>query len=282
MASNRSGIGELPARLRPDHPCVDQPAFLQRLIARMATMVASTEKLAHFSGRASPERKPRTRDPLVQLSANLETVVAVVLIVVQQQCDFAPQRLPGCAPEAEPGGKSGGVAEREIEAGNDPLAALARSRQHVGEHSFGRMAGRGIAEGLSLRTAAADPDAVAPGLRLVGRTPVDDYEGVEQQAVLPFSSSCPALCRASTPSCRNLKDVDGRDKPGHDAIKERLTMIGIGMVRMEVIMVVMLIVRMRMMMIDLVDPGAAHVMMMALLRRADRVFEANDPRAVFA
>src|SRR5581483_4418806 len=31
-------------------------------------------------------------------------------------------------------------------------------------------------------------------------------------------SSCPALCRASTPSLQKLskKDVDGRDKPGHD------------------------------------------------------------------
>ena len=28
-------------------------------------------------------------------------------------------------------------------------------------------------------------------------------------------SSCPALCRASTP-LQQQKDVDGRDKPGHD------------------------------------------------------------------
>jgi len=32
-----------------------------------------------------------------------------------------------------------------------------------------------------------------------------------------ISTSCPALCRASTPSARGRKqDVDGRDKPGHD------------------------------------------------------------------
>jgi hypothetical protein len=31
------------------------------------------------------------------------------------------------------------------------------------------------------------------------------------------SSSCPALCRASTSSLHlSKKDVDGRDKPGHD------------------------------------------------------------------
>jgi hypothetical protein len=31
------------------------------------------------------------------------------------------------------------------------------------------------------------------------------------------SSSCPALCRASTSSLQeSKKDVDGRDKPGHD------------------------------------------------------------------
>jgi hypothetical protein len=32
-----------------------------------------------------------------------------------------------------------------------------------------------------------------------------------------FAESCPALCRASTSSrSATLKDVDGRDKPGHD------------------------------------------------------------------
>jgi hypothetical protein len=36
-----------------------------------------------------------------------------------------------------------------------------------------------------------------------------------QIAALP--SSCLALCRASTPYDRSTKDVDGRDKPGHDA-----------------------------------------------------------------
>jgi hypothetical protein len=35
---------------------------------------------------------------------------------------------------------------------------------------------------------------------------------------LAFCSSCPALCRASTSYfAPNKKDVDGRDKPGHDA-----------------------------------------------------------------
>jgi hypothetical protein len=32
---------------------------------------------------------------------------------------------------------------------------------------------------------------------------------------IPSSSSCPALCRAST-SLAAREDVDGRDKPGHD------------------------------------------------------------------
>jgi len=31
-----------------------------------------------------------------------------------------------------------------------------------------------------------------------------------------FFSSCPALCRASTPFFFRFKDVDGRDEPGHD------------------------------------------------------------------
>ena len=38
-----------------------------------------------------------------------------------------------------------------------------------------------------------------------------------QRATIP-STSCPALCRASTSSLENVseQDVDGRDKPGHD------------------------------------------------------------------
>src|SRR6266404_1039358 len=47
-------------------------------------------------------------------------------------------------------------------------------------------------------------------------------------------------------------------------------------------MVSVMIVRMRMMMVDRVDSGAAHVMVMALLRRPDRVLVADDPGAVFA
>ena len=42
-------------------------------------------------------------------------------------------------------------------------------------------------------------------------------QGVLRSVASTFLSSCPALCRAST-SCRfgSAKDVDGRDKPGHD------------------------------------------------------------------
>ena len=36
---------------------------------------------------------------------------------------------------------------------------------------------------------------------------------------LPSAPSCPALCRASTSYFANgKKDVDGRDKPGHDGV----------------------------------------------------------------
>jgi len=33
--------------------------------------------------------------------------------------------------------------------------------------------------------------------------------------MIEFTSSCPALCRASTSSTKS-KDVDGRDETGHD------------------------------------------------------------------
>src|SRR3954447_7607735 len=43
-----------------------------------------------------------------------------------------------------------------------------------------------------------------------------------------FLSSCPAACRAST-SCvhRVFKDVDGRDKPGHDEVPTRSPLRGV-------------------------------------------------------
>jgi hypothetical protein len=37
------------------------------------------------------------------------------------------------------------------------------------------------------------------------------------RAAIKEKSSCPALCRASTPYFQQPQDVDGRDKPGHDA-----------------------------------------------------------------
>src|ERR1041385_6883054 len=36
----------------------------------------------------------------------------------------------------------------------------------------------------------------------------------------PIGSSCPASCRASAPLVPSKEDVDGRDKPGHDELRD--------------------------------------------------------------
>jgi hypothetical protein len=45
--------------------------------------------------------------------------------------------------------------------------------------------------------------------------PIALYDRMVMRTATP--SSCPALCRASTTLLpREMQDVDGRDKPGHD------------------------------------------------------------------
>src|SRR6266487_832560 len=86
LAAHRSGIGELPARLRPDHPLVDQPALLERLVAGMTPVMARTEKVVGKTDRTAPERKApiAVRDAAVEDRADFETVVPVVFVVVEQ------------------------------------------------------------------------------------------------------------------------------------------------------------------------------------------------------
>src|SRR5712691_4478567 len=229
-------------------------------------MVLWAEEFVAEADRAAPKRKPAAGDALVEQGADRKPVVAVVAAIVQQGSDLVPQRPPWCSREAEPAGEPHRVAERKIETEQHPLMPRRRGFQEVGEQLPGEMAGRWVVDALTVRPPVADPDAVAAGLRPARRAPVDDHVVVEQQGIWTFSSSCPASCRASTPSCRNIKDVDGRDKPGHDETNEGLTMVGIGMVRMSVVVVI------GMMMIG----AAAHMMVVPLLRCADGVLVADD------
>src|SRR5690242_7243643 len=60
--------------------------------------------------------------------------------------------------------------------------------------------------------------------------------GIEDMSGLPQrSSSCPALCRASTSSFHVLnKEVDGRDKPGHDE-EQNISACGVSDIRLRAI-----------------------------------------------
>ena len=113
--------------------------------------------------------------------AGILAVVLVVFVVMQQARYLVPQSAPRRAGEAEPGGKPAWIPKRKVEAHNDPLTAIDRSRPHVAEHPLGRMAGRRIAEIFPIRPQPANPDAVAPGLRLVCRAPIDDHECIEHR-----------------------------------------------------------------------------------------------------
>ncbi len=80
LAADRAGIGELPARLRPDHPGIDQPLFGEA-VAVMAVVMGRAEKGSRGARRTSPEREPAAGHALVEPRADLEPVVAVALVV---------------------------------------------------------------------------------------------------------------------------------------------------------------------------------------------------------
>ena len=108
LAADRAGIGELPARLRPDHPGVDQPLFGE-LALIMAAVMRRAEKFVRAPRRTSPERKPAAGNAPIEPRADLEPVVAVALVVRDQRGDLvpygAPRRLAGKPkPAAKPAG----------------------------------------------------------------------------------------------------------------------------------------------------------------------------------
>src|SRR5205807_7303843 len=81
-----------------------------------------------------------------------------------------------------------------------------------------------------------------------------------------------------TSSTRDLKDVDSRDKPGHDPAGRRILIMAMFVIRIagmrtQMIVLVIMIVIM---------PAAADVVVMPLLRGADGVLVADDAGAVLA
>ena len=123
LAADRAGIGEFPARLRPDHPFVDQPALLQRLVGGRAAMMAS----ARESRRASPAGHPQNGNApagnaTVERRADLEAVVAVVVVVLDQPARSRP------TPRATAGrrDRAGRRTQRGSRTGNRSRPAPAR------------------------------------------------------------------------------------------------------------------------------------------------------------
>src|SRR5207248_7511991 len=77
--------------------------------------------------------------------------------------------------------KTGGIAECKVDAEQNSLTARARLRQQFAEQTLRSVACVRIFD-QTLRAVVADganPDAVAAGLRLARRAPIDNHKGVE-------------------------------------------------------------------------------------------------------
>ena len=99
----------------------------------MALVVLGAEIVAFKARRPAPERKRPARDAPVERGGDLETVVVVVLAIVDQAGNLVPCRAPRDARKAEPPGEAGRIAEGEIEPGDHPFALHHRVREHFRE-----------------------------------------------------------------------------------------------------------------------------------------------------
>src|SRR5215469_1915974 len=145
----------------------------------MAAMVLGAEVSSRWSCRAAPEWKPATRNALIERGSDVETIVGVALVVLDEPRDLVPYRAPWRPCEPQSGGKALGVAEREVETEQNPLAARCRCSQPFAEQALGGVARRRVREPFTVGCVPADPDAVAAAARHRRGAPIDHDEGVE-------------------------------------------------------------------------------------------------------
>src|SRR5262249_50691121 len=158
LAADRAGIGELPAWLRPDHPAVDQP-LLGEPVGGMAVVVLWPEIIVRKPDWAAPERKTAVRDPSVERGTDLKPVAAIVLAILDQSADLIPHGAPGRrSVQAEPGGETGGIAEREVEAEHRPLAPAGYPGEDLGQQQLRAMPRFRVFAAFAVRPQMADPD----------------------------------------------------------------------------------------------------------------------------
>src|SRR5262249_8215891 len=121
LAAGRARARELPAGLRTAHPLIDQ-AMLGKGIAAVPAMMLRLQVHSRGARWATPEGISVAGQSAVEGGPNGETVVAVVRLVDERACDLVPDRAPGSSGKTEARRKPRRIPEREIVAGEHPLA----------------------------------------------------------------------------------------------------------------------------------------------------------------
>src|ERR1700757_2367037 len=96
-----------------------------------------------------------------------------MFIVADEPCDLVPDRPPRRTGKAEPSGKAGRIAEREIETYEYPGTARHRRREPFCQEGLCRVPGGRVDESFARGIDPADPDAVAASPRYACGTPID-------------------------------------------------------------------------------------------------------------
>ncbi len=101
----------------------------------MTVVMGRAEKGARGARRTTPEREPAAGNPLIEPRADLEPVVAVMLVVRDQRGDLVPHGTPErLAGKPQTGRETSRITERKIEPGQHAVAALHGVGEHLAEH----------------------------------------------------------------------------------------------------------------------------------------------------
>src|SRR3984893_15591393 len=129
----------------------------------MTAMMLGSKAEARRGRRTSPERKLTAGNALVQRGGDIEAVVKIMFVIADEPCDLVPDRPPRQTGKAEPSGKAGRIAEREIETHENPGIARHRRRQPFCQEGLCCVPGGRVDKFFARSIDPADPDPVAAG-----------------------------------------------------------------------------------------------------------------------
>src|SRR5207249_9548055 len=137
------------------------------------------EAVSRGGRRTSPECKLTAGYAFIQRGGYIEAVVEVMFVVAEEPRDLVPYRPPWRTRKAEPRGKAGRVAEREIETHENPGIARHRCRQPLRQEGLCSVPRGRVDKSFARGIDPADPDAVAAGPRHARAAPIDHYKCIE-------------------------------------------------------------------------------------------------------